>query len=115
MSDAEPVIVQKRGIDVTPYVHGIWCSIEDGEPFVNHIALRRWSEDGSYISVMLETHNFARFDPDAMVDVVEVKPCHSGEFLATCLAKDAELMAKRPTPPTFCPSCRQKMPPGVSE
>ncbi len=105
----EPIIVQKRGIDVTPYVHGIYCQIEDGEPFVNPIALRRWTDDGSQISVMLDSHNFARFGPDDMVDVVELAPTYyNAEFLAECMAKDAVKMANRPKPPELCPTCKQE-------
>lgn len=69
----EPVIVTKKAIDVVPELHGIWCSIENGEPFVNAIANRRWMDDGR-ISFMLESFNFYSARPDEDMAVVELPP-----------------------------------------
>lgn len=93
---SEPTIVQKRAIDVTPHEHGIWCSIGDGQPFVNTIVLRRWYDDGTKISFMLDSHNFASAEPEELMSVVEIEYPYSAEHLADCLQKDAEKMAKRP-------------------
>lgn len=107
--DPEPIIVQKRGIDVTPYLHGIYCTIAGGRPFVNEIVHRKWSEDGSRIWMMLESHNFYDCGPEDIIDVVELKPGYGAAFLEKSLAKDAEWMAKRPSPAAVCPACGQKM------
>ena len=109
MADNEPVIVQKRGIDVTPYLHGVWCSIAGGKPFVNEIVNRRWSEDGSKIWVMFESFNFDCFGPDDMVNVVELQPTYGAPFLERTLKEDAESMAKRPAQPVVCSACGQKV------
>jgi hypothetical protein len=45
---------------------------------------------------MFESHNFAQWDPDAMVDVVEIQTDMKPELLAEFLASDAEKMANRP-------------------
>lgn len=95
---SEPIIVQKRAIDVTPYVHGIWCSVAGSEPFVTEIAFRTWTDDGEQIRVMLETHNFMRWEPNELVDVVEIVPGCSVRQLSIFLAQDAERMAHRPGP-----------------
>lgn len=101
----EPVIVKKRAIDVTPYEHGIWCSIMDGKPFVNEICIRRWSEDGSKITFMLESHNFLFADPGEEIDVVVIdKPAYSAKFLEDRRRDDTERMKNRPVPPRpMCP------------
>jgi hypothetical protein len=93
---SEPTIIKKRAIDVTPYNHGIYCTINGGEPFVNEIATRGWTRCGAQIQVMFESHNFAQWDPDALVDVVEIESGVSPKMLAEFLAEDAEKMAKRP-------------------
>lgn len=68
----DPEIIEVRGIDVIPYEYGLWCSIGSGEPFVNEIVGRRWTDDGQRISAMLESHNFTSFVPDEMVRVVRM-------------------------------------------
>lgn len=66
-------IIEVRGIDVVPHEYGIWCSIENWDgPFVNPIVSRKWSDDGSEIWIMLDTHNFDRFHPDDLVRVVRL-------------------------------------------
>lgn len=91
-----PNLVAKRAIDVTPHEHGIWCSSAGGPPFVNEIALRKWTDDGTRISVMLDSHNFDSWEPDEMVKVVELGPPRFPELHAKWMRKDAERMAKRP-------------------
>lgn len=71
---SEPVIVKKRAVDVTPHLHGIYCTVGDSKPFVNEIVLRRWSEDGKKIWFMLNTHNFDCARPEEEMDVVEIVP-----------------------------------------
>jgi hypothetical protein len=106
MPEEKPTQVQKRAIDVTPYVHAIWCSIEGGEPFANVIEHRSWSEDGEQVIFMLGTHNFLFAKPDELIDVIEKGPMYqSPEFHAECMAEDAARMAKRPAKPVPCPTC----------
>ena len=87
-----PVIVQKRAIDVTPYNHAIWCSVGGSEPFANQIVLRQWSENSRQIVVMLDSHNFAFWNPDELVDVVEVNPGVSVELFEKIASDDRKRM-----------------------
>lgn len=113
MSDAfivaseEPVQVEKLAREVTPVLHGIYCTVGGGEPFVNAIELRRWSEDGKQIVFMLGTCNFDFRDPDETMLVVERRrPAYMREEdLTRLLAEDAAAMAKRPAPAEPCPHC----------
>lgn len=96
----EPVQVRKRAIDVTPYEHAIWCVVVDGEPFANTIVLRRWSDDGTKIWFMLDSHNFLSAAPDEEIDVIEIKePFYNAEFQRDELRRDAERMRVRPVTP----------------
>lgn len=99
-NEEEPPQVKKRAIDVTPCYHSIWCSVAGGAPFANPIVLRRWSDDGSKITFMLDSHNFLSAYPDEEIDVIECdKPLYSDpKFLAECMARDAEKMKDRPVP-----------------
>ena len=92
--EMQPVMVKKKPIDVTPYYHGIWCTVAGSEPFVNQIVHRRWSEDGSKIIFMLDTFNFSFENPDEEMQVVEGEPNSppSEKFLK----QDLEVMANRP-------------------
>ena len=72
--EKEPTIVTKKAIDVLPKLHGIWCSIADGKPFVNTIELRDWSESGDKITFMLSSFNFYFARPDEYMNVVELEP-----------------------------------------
>ena len=94
---SEPIIVSKRAIDVTPYNHAIWCSVGGGEPFCNSIVNRGWSEDGTKIVAMLDSHNFQFWHPDEMADVVETEPIYGKELFDKCMAEDREKMSKRKT------------------
>ena len=96
----EPDLVLKRAIDVTPHYHGIWCTVGGGEPFVNEIVSRKWSEDGNDIWFMLDTHNFARHQPHEQIRVVELDRSDRAESTRTMWAEgDAKAMANRPSPP----------------
>lgn len=106
LESGEPTMVKKRAIDVTPYEHGIWCSIGDGEPFVNDIVMRRWSDDGTRITFMLDSHNFLFAEPDEEIAVVvREEPYGSAKFMEDCLRSDAETMKNRPTQPR--PMCQE--------
>ena len=98
MPDEAPLIVQKLGINVTPWDHGIWCSIAGGPPFVNEIVVRRWSEDGRRISIMLDSLNFDEFAPDEMVSVVELgrRPHQSDEAVERRAKENAAFASLRP-------------------
>jgi len=111
-SPTEPVQVKKRAIDVTPYEHGIWCSVAGGNPFVNTIVLRKWSDDGSQVIFMLDSHNFLFAKPDEEIEVVEhTSTFYDAEFQAKRLAEDAKNMMARPVPapPTERDQLRAKL------
>lgn len=91
----EPVIVTKRAIDVTPQRHGVWCSICGGEPFVNPIVNRRWSDDGERITFMLDSFNFDFRLPYEDMDVVEIEPSRYCD-MDMVMRNDAVFMSKRP-------------------
>ena len=91
----EPVQVRKRAIDVTPYEHSIWCMFCGGEPFANTIVHRTWSEDGTQVVFMLDSHNFLFAKPDEEIDIVENKTLfYNAEQQARCLRDDAERMRR---------------------
>lgn len=93
----EPTQIEKRAIDVTPYEHGVWCTVAGNEPFVNEIVLRKWSDDGTQIIFMLDTHNFIFADPDENILVVEKSTdIYPPEFLTRILEEDREKMENRP-------------------
>lgn len=98
---SKPTIIQKRAIDVTPNDHGIYCTVANSDPFVNPIVSRRWSDDGSKINIMLDSHNFYSWGPEEMVDVVEIPHQYAGSpgLMAKCIEEDRERMAKRRFPP----------------
>lgn len=93
-----PEQILVRGIDVLPHHYGIWCTVGDGtKAFANEIVNRRWSEDGSKIWVMLDTHNFDSFDPDEMVRVVPLDPKDYGEAIRAKWDQEAaDFLSKRP-------------------
>lgn len=104
MTEAEPEQVELRAIDIIPYRFGIWCTIEKGEPFVNPIVLRNWSEDGEHIWFMLDSHNFYKAEPDAVVKVVPIDCRH--EHSDPKQSDTVVFLAKRPKPPPpKCPHC----------
>lgn len=66
----EPTFVTVHARDLVPHKHAIWCTVGDcPEPFANEIVSVRWRDDGQ-IGIMLDSHNFDRFDPDALVECV---------------------------------------------
>lgn len=105
----EPKEVMKRAMEVTPYQHGLYCTIGGGDPFVNIFVIRRWSEDGKKIIFMMDSHNFLFAEPDEEIQVVEVKPTCSDDLLNDILKRDIEAMMKRPSPKMKCPTCGQEM------
>jgi hypothetical protein len=98
---AEPTVIQKRAIDVTPHNHALWCSVEGlnkGELFANTIEWRGWSEDGDIV-FGLDTHNgFAR-KPDDMMAVVEVAPSRPLGQLAAKASPGLRDSRRYPLPP----------------
>lgn len=99
-----PAIVRVKVLDVVPYRHGVYCSIEDGKPFVNDIVSRDWSEDGEKVIFMLESHNFL-FEPyGGELDVVVLESVGRRFF-----PKDeSDFLSKRPKPSKTCESCQGK-------
>ena len=102
----EPTRVDKRALDVVPHYHGIWCSIAGGEPFVNTIVMRKWSDDGSRITFMLDTHNFYTAPWDTDIEVVEIEPDVSESTLEMWAASDERSMGARPV---CCKACGQTL------
>ena len=68
----EPVFVTLRARDVKPYHYGLWSSV-GGDPFANCICLVKWSDDGTHLRWMLESHNFYTVEPDEEVEVVDLR------------------------------------------
>jgi hypothetical protein len=93
-----PPTIMVRARDIKPYHYALWCRIEDGKPFANDIVGVRWSEDGTKLWFMLESHNFFDALPDEMVEVVEMKGQHC-EYLR---AKYADwVLPDPPAKPTY--------------
>jgi phosphopantothenate-cysteine ligase/phosphopantothenoylcysteine decarboxylase/phosphopantothenate--cysteine ligase len=71
----QPKIVSKKAIDINPYFHSVYCTLDGVEkPFCNDIVARRWNDNGK-ITFMLETHNFLTdIDPEDEIRIVEEKP-----------------------------------------
>jgi hypothetical protein len=100
MSDAEPEFEAVRAIDVRPYRWGVWCSIEGGEPFVNVIESRKWSDDGQGIWFCLGSHNFLSAKPAEKLKLVLVDPSKWAP-----VDNQEEFLAQRPTPTIKCSAC----------
>jgi len=66
--------VMVRAQDVVPYHYALWCSFRGGEPFANPICQVEWSEDGSYLYFLLDSHNTYRVEADAEVELVLREP-----------------------------------------
>lgn len=108
MTTSEPKQVIKKAIDVTPYYHGIWCTVGGSEPMVNTVVARRWSDDGKSLWFMLDTHNFDRRDPDEEILVVELNPDVSDQTKKRWAKLDETMLLNRPIPTKECPHCRGK-------
>ena len=98
----DPDEIEVLAIDIIPYRVGIWCTIAGGEPFVNPIVHRAWSEDGTKIWFMLDSHNFYSAKP---FDTVKVVPSTCRHKHATDPRQwdTAAFVAARPSPPK--PKC----------
>lgn len=94
-----------RALNVKPHRWAAWCSIEDSEPFANEIVLRRWSDDGTTIWFMLESHNFMKAEPHEELDLVPFDGGYSEAFLASTDAEDERRMGERPYRPAACTHC----------
>lgn len=94
---SDGVVVLKRAIDVIPYYHAVWTSYPGVAPFLNEVSVRRWSEDGTGIWFMLDSHNTLFALPDEEIEVVEITPYGEGtDWLREGLKRDAERMSVRP-------------------
>lgn len=99
----KPKIIKKKAIDITPYNHGLYCTVGDNpEPFVNQIVLRKWSDKHGKIVFMLDTHNFISYDAYEDVNIVEIEPGCSPEFFKHILEKDSEDMDRGINPEFVC-------------
>ena len=92
----------KKALDVLPNYNGIWCSIADGDLFVNTIVSRRWSKDGRKITFMLDTHNFYFSSWDEEIQVVEITPDVSENTKKMWAESDDRTMGPRPV---CCKTC----------
>lgn len=92
----KPTTQMVRAIDVKPHRWAVWSSIGNGEPFTNEIAIRRWSDDGTKIWFMLESHNFLTAAPDEEIELVPLTPKVPADMLAAWDKRDEETMSKRP-------------------
>ena len=75
-TETEPESVMVKARDIKPYHYGVWCSIEDGEPFANTICYIRWSDDGKHLWFGLETFNTMKVEPDEEVEVIPERGEH---------------------------------------
>lgn len=93
-----PTPVRLKAIDIVPYRYGVWCAVEDGEPFANEVVVRSWAEDGEHIWFMLETHNTLKARADEEIEVVELPPDKyvTPERRAEREERDRRRMAMRP-------------------
>ena len=66
----EPDFVTLKARELKPYHYAIWSSVAGGEPFANTICSIRWSEDGEYLWLGLESFNFHKVKPDEDIEVV---------------------------------------------
>lgn len=98
MTDKPPTI-QVLAIAVIPFVHGIWCSFEGREPFVNEIVMKRWDEfDPDQVVFMLDSHNFSFHGAYDMVEVVMRPNVAVGYLDPKRIAEEQErFWASRPT------------------
>lgn len=70
----KPESVKIRARDVVPYLYGVWCSVgEFSDPFVNQIVHMKWSEDGEYLYLGLETHNVIKARPEEVLELVPIR------------------------------------------
>lgn len=97
--------VFKKAIDVTPLTHAVLCTFPSNreEVVLNTIELRRWTDDKKKIVCLLESHNTLFWDPNEIVEVVEIPPQYHYELMVQCLERDAIKMGVpfvRPRIPT---------------
>lgn len=64
--------VTVKAIDVSPMSYGLYCSVGNYDPFVNPICHRSWSECGTKIWFMLDSHNFISALPDEELKLVKL-------------------------------------------
>lgn len=71
---SKPETKKVKAIDVIPFRWALWCTIEDGEPFLNVIVARRWFEPDepgpARIGFMLDSHNFLIAFADEKLELV---------------------------------------------
>lgn len=84
----KPETQRVKAIDVKPGYWALWCSIEDGKPFANTITNRRWSEDGTKIWFMLDSHNFISAKAEEELELVPRSPDVKADLQAAWDAED---------------------------
>ena len=72
--DGSPATATVRARDVVPYHYALWSSIGGGDPFANQIVSAGWSDDGTQVRMMLDSHNFLFIDPDEVLELIPVDP-----------------------------------------
>lgn len=98
-----------RVIDIVPYRYGILCSIGDGEPFINDIVDRQWSDDGELLILGLESHNAICHSPNEILSVIKLDVDESAGWFQDTIKRDKQRIANRPVPSRLCKSCRQPL------
>lgn len=83
-----------RGIEVRPYEHAIPCQFPKKRFILNPVSIRQWSEDGTKITLMLDSHNFLFVKPDEMVEVVLYDSYPSHDLKSKFKAQDIDRMNK---------------------
>lgn len=91
----EPATVKVKAIDCKPGHWALWFAFKDGEPFLNPVGPRKWSDDGEHIVFMLDSFHFFKATPDELLELVPHFPLPA-EIVAKEHARDAEVMEKRP-------------------
>jgi hypothetical protein len=70
----KPATVRVLACNVKPYHYGLWCSIENGPPFVNEIVSAKLSDDGTEVAFLLDSHNFKFAELFEEIELVPLEP-----------------------------------------
>lgn len=106
---SEPSTTPVTARDVVPHEWALWCSVDGSLPFANEIVAVRWSEDGQYLSFMLESHNFMRAAPGESLDLIPfVSQYRTEEMRERSRAEHAKIIANPPVV-ACCVTCRRAL------
>jgi len=96
--------------NIVPHQWGLWCSIENGKPFINDIETARWDEEDGSLWFLLGSFNFLNARPDEELHLVRIAdPSRSATMVAQDVREHRALIAAGPPPPKkACPTCGAK-------